>query len=221
MRAAQSELQTASDPDALTFLVTGGSEIVNGEVYSRAEECRRMLVSRYGLPPRQVVSIGGRGSTIGNASATFEYLSAHRDELGDVTKIEIITNDYHMLRSWILFSRGMLEVTKRFGVTEQDKTRVALILDQSLIERPSAPERVRETRERVMSILRPYFEESRVWVTPIVVEEALERDGATVGDVAKIRYARQLRNHKAVQSSIPFEYSGIKKILAEDYNPSA
>ena len=119
MRAVQGEYRKLPLKGEMIVLVTGGQEKGIG---SRADEAANALVSRYGLLPETVVSIGGRGSTLGNAAATVEYISLHKDQLGDIDTVEIVTNDYHMLRAWIMFSSGALEAMgKKLEVSKEDK----------------------------------------------------------------------------------------------------
>lgn len=213
MRAVQGEYQKSPWKGETIALVTGGQEKGIG---SRADEAANTLVSRYGLPPESVVSIGGRGSTLGNAAATVEYISSHNDELGDIDTVEIVTNDYHMLRAWIMFSSGLLEASgKKLEVSHEDKQKIQSYLDAGLLGEWNA-RRIKDTRDTVMRILEPYFAESKIKMEPVVAEEMFELAGRE-GDAAKGKYAELLRNNKVMPEVLGSEYKGIMDLLEGQY----
>ena len=215
MRAIQSEYQKAQreDPASKTFvLVTSGKD---SSGVSRSKEAAERLVGNYGLPPDSVASIAGIGTTLDNAAAAGEYLREHRETLGDVRNIDLVTNDYHMLRAWIMFSRGILKSTtdKTLKVSLEDKQKIKILLDEGLPDSDAwSEERITETRKKVMEVLIPYFSDSKIRVDPVIVEETLEHD-----TFAKERYAGMLRNNKWVKETIQFEYQGIKDLLDGKY----
>ncbi|MDZ4067240.1 MAG: YdcF family protein [Tabrizicola sp.] len=217
MRAVQAEHDRSREGDAahgLLVLVTGGNE---RDGSSRADEATRQLVSRYGLPGDAVVSIRGAGSTLGNAAATVEYIRSHRHIVGDVKTIAIVTNDYHMLRAWIIFSRGMLVATTgtELVVSAGEQERIRRILLNGLpVDRRWSQGRVKKDRARVMKILRPHFSTSGIKITPLVVEETLERSSRH-REVAR-RYASRLRNSIWVRKTLRFEYERIIDMLCPD-----
>ena len=213
MRTVQGEYKKAAWKGDMVALITGGEESGIG---SRADEAAKNLVSRYGLPAESVVSIGGQGNTLGNAAATVEYISSHHEELGDVDTVEIVTNDYHMLRAWVLFSMGMLKAAGgTFAVSKEDQERVAEYLDAGLLGDWNA-RRIKDTRETVMRILESYFTVSKVKIEPVVAEEMFELAGRE-GNRAKGKYAALLRNNAALQEVLRSEYTGIKQLLDGTY----
>lgn len=221
MRALSQVFEQQPKNENVKILVTGGMEEDVNETgaivkRSRADEAARVLVNRYGVPEDGVVSIGGPGSTLGNSAAASDYINRH-PELGDVREVEAVTNDYHMLRTWIMFSAGFLKTTagKEFDVTEDDKHRIKEILDSASmgLERDDwKPEKIKETREAVMSILRPYFASSTIQVKPLVAEEVLD-----VAAEPEKRYASRLRTHPRVRDMLKREYQGIKDLLDKKY----
>jgi hypothetical protein len=214
MRAVQSEYQRSSRKDDLFILATGGPE--KGGIGSRAEGHANALVERYSLPPESVVSIEGRPNTLGDATAAIEYVLSHKDKLGDVDTIEIVTNDYHMLRTWIMFSSKALEAAgKKLEVSEQDKENIKNILDASFLGQWDA-RRMKDTRDVVMQILTPYFAESKIKIKPIVAEEVLEFEGQE-GNTAKGKYAELLRNNSVMPEVLRAEYKGVIDFLEGRY----
>lgn len=216
MTAVETELRNRKDDKKTMVLVTGGKE-KTGE--SRADEAARQLVDRYGLSSDTVASFGGAGSTLGNVGATMEYIQEHAEQLGKVHEIEIVTNDYHMLRAWIIFSSGILKYVSDndLDVSPEDKAEIERLLDEGMPKDDTwKPENIETTREAVMKILAPYFSDSPISIQPVVVEEVL---GSSVGDdaEAKKRYARMLRNNEWVRKTLEFEYKGIKDLLAGRY----
>jgi uncharacterized SAM-binding protein YcdF (DUF218 family) len=218
MRAIQAEyarLRETHGIHKLLVLVTGGEE---SDGSSRANEATQQLVWRYGLPADAVVSIRGAGSTLGNSAATVEHIRARPHIAGDVSSIAIVTNDYHMLRAWIIFSRDMLLATTGtelvVSIAEQD--RIRRILRDGLPADPRWTQgRVKKDRERVMKILRPHFAPSRIEMTPLVVEEVLERSS---GCPAALRYAARLRNSMWAKETLRFEYERVMELLGEHGN---
>lgn len=212
MRAVQGEFQKSLTKGHMITLVTGGQEKGIG---SRAEEAARALVERYGLPEEDVISIGGKGSTLGNAAATVDFLRTHAAELGDVTAIEIVTNEYHMLRSWIMFSSGILESEgTKLEITPRDLETIRSCLEEN--EHMAEPAMIQETRASVMRILEPYFAGSRIRVVPVVAEEMFALAGSE-GDATKERYAQRLRGSRVLPEVVRSEYKGIIDLLEGRY----
>jgi DUF218 domain-containing protein len=215
MRAVQAEYDKLCEGTAageLLVLVTGGNE---REGSSRADEAARQLVSRYGLPAEAVVSVRGAGSTLGNAAATVEYIQSHRHVAGDIRSIAIVTNDYHMLRAWIVFSRHMLVATTGtklvVSAAEQERIR-RILLDGLPVDQPWSPGHIKKDRERVMNILRPHFSAAGIRITPLVVEETLER--SLKHPEAARRYASRLRINIWARKTLGFEYKGVMDLLS-------
>jgi hypothetical protein len=213
MRAIQAEYLTmrrSKIARQLLVLVTGGKE---PDGHSRAEEASHQLITRYGLPRDSVVSIGGVGSTKGNAAATVEYVRKNRRRVGEVRNLSIVTNDYHMLRAWLTFSIGISEVLtgRDVSVRATDQQRIARLLNDGLPNGPSwSAAAIGRTRARVMKLLAPVFQDLTIAIEPIVVEDALlaQRDS-----LACRKYACLLRRNHWVRETLAFEYKGVMDLL--------
>ncbi|MES2409147.1 MAG: ElyC/SanA/YdcF family protein [Patescibacteria group bacterium] len=200
--------------EEIIVLATGGNE-KSGD--SRADEAAKRLVDTEGIAKEDVVSIGGQGSTLGNAGATLEYIQAHKEDLGDVKKVEIVTNDFHMLRAWVMFSQAMLKLTadKDLEITPEEKEKIYSLLEEGTPKEEGVwdPKKIKETREKVMEILKPKFEASTIAVSPVVAEEVLEN----THEESKVRYAHTIRNNKWVTKTVQFEYKGMRDLLDGKY----
>jgi len=220
MRAVQAEYEKIREngvAQGWLVLVTGGNE---RDGSSRADEAARQLVSRYGLPGDAVVSIRGAGSTLGNAAATVEYIQSHCHIAGKMRTIAIVTNNYHMLRAWIVFSRDMLVATtgRELAVSASEQECIRRILLAGLPVDPNWSQgRIKKDREHVMKILRPHFFASGIKIVPFVVEEMLER--STRHPDAARRYASLLRNNIWVRKTLRFEYERIMDMLGGGQDP--
>ena len=91
----------------LLVLVTGGNE---RDGSSRAVGRRPDNWFGDTVCELSILSIRGAGSTIGNAAATAEYIRRNPHAVTGNQAIEIVTNDYHMLRAWIIFSKQMRDL---------------------------------------------------------------------------------------------------------------
>ena len=212
MRGVQAVYETSDHGARQNFLVlvTGGTECDGS---SRSDEAARQLVWRYGLPERCVVSIRGAGSTIGNAAATAEHIKYNSHLLVGNNAIEIVTNDYHMLRAWIIFSKKMREMAGRpeLTISAAEQRHIGQILADGLAEKFGwSPSRVRADRKQVMEVLRPHFF-GTLSIEPLVVEEILEHQSPCPSSGQ--RYARRLRNSTWVMRTIRLEYDRIIKLL--------
>jgi hypothetical protein len=212
MRALETLYKNQKGKETI-ILVTGGKDQLTGA--SKAKEASRQLSERYGLPAESVVAVSGAGSTLGNAGATMEYIHAHKTELGEVREIGIVTNDYHMLRAWIMFSQAMLKLTaeKDLQISPDDMAAIREVLEDGSPEKHTwNVGTVQKTRQEVMRILVPYFAESKVQVVPVVVEDVLEEGG-----ISREKYAELLRTNEWVKKTISFEQKGVLDLLEGKY----
>jgi hypothetical protein len=188
----------------LHILVTGGNER-NGD--SRADEAARQLVGRYGLPQEAVVSIRGEGSTVGNAAATADYVAGNPNFIWQDATMEIVTNDYHMLRAWIIFSMQMGNGKFCLTLSTHDQSCIEGILLGGLPTNEGwSASRIREDRNAVIAILRPYFHGKWNIVTR-VVEDVLENESHKIRSTR--RYAQRLRNNMWVKQTLCLEYERV------------
>jgi hypothetical protein len=199
--------------NALTVLVTGGREIDGA---SRAREAARQLVARYGLPAGAVQALESGGSTLGNAEALADHLVANRDRFDDVRSVEIVTSDYHMLRSWLMFSSAMHRhrADGKLAVSPADAGAIEALLDAGMPGGAGwSPASVAQCRRAAIAILEPYFSELPVRFVPLVVEDVLE----SCACAAARRYSRLLRTSRWVTGGLRLEYRGIIDLLKGTY----
>jgi hypothetical protein len=215
MRAVQAEYRQhlASLPEfKMRVLVTGGIE---RDGSSRAAEAALQLVNRYGLPSDVVETLSSGSSTLGNAMATAELLLTQIEQVA-ATTVELVTNEYHMLRSWLMFSVAM---RKTSGLDNLSLPEAEIIRIESMLHHGVSPEDQRRlvlpdaTREAVMEQLRPWFAALPIRFEPRVVEDVLARcDGAPPR-----RYAELLRADPRVRARLSHEYRGVIDLLRGTY----
>lgn len=126
-----------------------------------------------------------------------------------------------MLRAWIVFSRDMLIATTgtELAVSAPEQERVRrILLDGLPVDQWWSQGRIKKDRERVMKILRPHFSASGIKITPLVVEETLERSSRNP-EVAR-RYASRLRNSACARKTLHFEYERAMDLLGGRRNSS-
>lgn len=216
MRAVQVEYErfrSENRNQKWLVLVTGGEERGGG---SRSDEAAKQLVIRYGLPQSAIVSIRGHGSTIGNAAAAANYLRLNSSLAQRIRHIEIVTNDYHMLRAWIIFSRDMFlsTVGHQPMVSQTAIVSISNILQSGLPHDDLwIPSQIGRDRQRIIELLRPSFGMSSINVVPLVVEDVLESARCACG--APRRYASRLRESIWVRRTLPSEYKRIVELLGE------
>lgn len=211
VQVAHPRLLARCSRQRLLILVTGGTE---RDGCSRADEASRQLAVRYNLPKEAITSIRGEGSTLGNSEATVEYLRCHPDIRSQIDTIEIVTNDYHMLRAWLIFSRDMLLLTvgNELLVGQRDAAQIERVLASGLPNRDGWKQtEVKDVRERVMTVLHPYFSHSSIKVSPLVVEEALEQSPFKAR--AARRYAGCLRENRWARETLHLEYARVMQLL--------
>jgi hypothetical protein len=215
MRAVQALYEcsrAAGTANQFVVLVTGGNE---RDGSSRADEAARQLASRYGLPSKAVVSIRGAGSTFGNAIATAEYVRDNPNIVKDIRSVAIVTNDYHMLRAWVIFSSQMfIAATGRepeWPIAGRQQIR-EILFDGLPSNQEWRPARVKEDREQVTKILQEHFSGAGIEVVPFVVEDILEQHSRNWE--AGRRYARRLRNSVWVKRTLLREYEGVMNTIS-------
>jgi hypothetical protein len=215
MRAVQAEYcrHCASHPElSMRVLVTGG---VERDGSSRAEEAAHQLVLRYGPPGNVVETLSSGSSTLGNATATAELLLARAEQV-EARTVELVTNDYHMLRSWLMFSSvmGKSSGLGDLSLSETDLARIeALLCTAASDEHTSTTISPAATRDAVIDQLGPWFAALPIRFEPLVVEDVLARcEGAPPR-----RYAELLRADPRVRARLPHEYRGVMDLLRGTY----
>ena len=231
MRAIQSEFTkaerkgTSENLKVLTFGTFEPKKEETDSELSRPEEAGLQLQERYGLPADAVEAHTTAGSTRNASAAAAEYVYTHRKELGDINEVEIVTNDFHMLRSWIMHTNAFLKEAAqeelRDIIPEEDKEKIYAVLDTySPNEETWVPTDIKVARDAVMQIIKKNLPENIITIKPLIVEEALEDYSLTENDAgseARARYASLLRNNEYVRETLQFEYRGIKNFLSGTY----
>lgn len=209
----------ASRPNENVVVLTTGGEESSGQ--SRADEAARQLVSKYGLPRESVVSLRSHGSTLGNAAAVAEYLRTHSDALGHVSEIELVENEYKILRAWLMFSATMFKLAtgRDFQAPQEHKERIREILFSGSTAGVDNLEVHMDKFNHIRTILEPYFRESRIRVDPIVVEEMLEKGAEGLrGTVRYVReYITRIRSDPSLLARLNLECQGAWDFLYAEY----
>ncbi|MEI9967020.1 MAG: ElyC/SanA/YdcF family protein [Candidatus Moraniibacteriota bacterium] len=197
------------------FTTGGIEEIARGENeeplrLSRATEAERKLEQKYGLPEETVESLSSGGSTVGNAAAVARWAEAHQTEREPIRAIEIVTNEFHMSRAWLMFSLAMYknQMGEDFHFPEGTVEEIETLLDKTLED----PEGDREELEELRKIIGPFLENIRLRIQPQVVEDILKRRGP-----AGEKYAELIEQNRYVQETRAFERQGIKDLIHGKY----
>jgi hypothetical protein len=205
------------DKDFLV-LVTGGWEYdeQKKKTASRAKEAQRLLTRKHGLPEKAVdLAQSESSSTLGNVESVLGYLETHRKRLGDVQELEILTNEWHSLRSWLMFQKGIYEKETggQLKIKEVDFKKVKEILDQEIATDPEIMRRqIKERHAQVQNLLQPYFDGLKPQLKNVTVEEVLEKE-----DGARQRYAGMLIKHPLLRERMKLEHQGIIDLLRGRY----
>lgn len=200
----------------ILVLVTGGNEPSG---HSRSDEAREQLTHKYGLLESSVVSLGGVGQTIGNAKAVVDYMRTHADSVKGVSTIEIVENEYKLLRAWLMFSAAVytLETGRELVVSDTDREAVTEILFSGNVGRRDDAEIHMSHANQAMRILEHYFGSLRIKVRPIVVEEMIENKQSPTLAPARKEYVARLRSHPSVLARLNQENQGVMDFLDGKY----
>ncbi len=201
----------------LRILTTGGTEEVpvpeTGEVLkiSRAEQAERKLEVKYGLPEDIVETLPSGGSTLGNAKALAEWLEANKEELGQIEEVEIITNEFHISRAWLMFAMAIYknETGIDLVLTEEERQEVYSILEETFSDQDLGDKRELET---LQSVLTPYVGGLKLRVRPLIAEDVLARRG-----MSGVKYGELIRHNEHVQETRGFERQGIRDLVDGKY----
>ena len=196
---------------------TGGTEELTdpetGEVtkLSRAGEADRKLSEKYGLPDEIVETLPSGGSTLGNAKVLAEWVKEHQEEVGDIEEIEIVTNEFHIARAWLMFQMALYKNEKEKDVvfTPEDIEKIESLLDTTLSDTENGD---KAELAELQEIMGKYFTGLSLRITPDIVEDILERRGA-----GGQKYAELIRNNPDVERSRGLERNGIKDLIHGRY----
>jgi hypothetical protein len=201
----------------LRIFTTGGTEEIDipetGETLkiSRAKQAENKLEVKYGLPADIVETLPSGGSTIGNAKALAEWLENNKEELGQIEEVEIITNEFHISRAWLMFAMALYknETGRDLILTEDEKEEIHSILEETLVDVEFGDKRELET---IQAILSPYVSNLALRVKPLIAEGILARRGSS-----GIKYGELIRHNEYVQETRGFERQGIKDLVDGKY----
>ncbi len=219
LRILRQQLLQDIHPSNMLVLVTGGKE-PNVE-HSRAENLSHALVTNYGFNEDQVISITSpKATTQGNAESIIEYLAAHK--LTDQTPLvmNLVTNDFHMLRAWLLFAMVFYKHTHGtdFVLPSEDVEEIRNILTKALEDisshKTQNPDLFRDVRDHVLSVVRPHLVgKLPVQLECCVVEDIFQHSHQPLMQ----KYSEWLRGHPKVLETTRHEYQGILDLLEGKY----
>ncbi|MGC9605260.1 MAG: YdcF family protein [Minisyncoccia bacterium] len=218
LRILKQQFTSNVHPSDLIVFVTGGQE--PGADASRAENMARALVETFGFDPAKVIPIRGKGSTQGNAESIIRYMVEKKYMKKTPLVLNLVTNDYHMLRAWLLFAFAFYEHHNGTSLVlpAEDIETIRTILKKAtekLAEKKKCdPDAFREVRDHVLSIVRPHLlGELAVQLEPCVVEDIFQHTHRHLLE----RYAEWLREHPKVLETTKYEYKGVMDLLEGKY----
>ncbi len=206
-----------SYPQEMHIFTTGGEESIkldSGEILklSRAEEARKKLKKKYGVSDVVLEgSLPSGGSTLGNAAAIAEWVKEHSDAISEVHDIEIVTNEFHIARAWIMFMMAFYknEYKHDIQISPEDIQEIENILERTLANEEDGD---KKELEDIQKIFEKYTKDLPIKVKPLIVEDILARKSESGRE-----YARQIKNNELVKESRTKERDGIKDLLHGRY----
>lgn len=195
---------------------TGGVESIdlpNGETLklSRAEMAEEKLERKYGLPEDIVETLPSGGSTLGNAAVLVEWVRDHTEEFGDMKEIEIVTNEFHMPRAWLMFSLAVYKnkMGSDLALSAEDMRRIENVADATLGDMEHGDQ---EFLKELQNILSQYLTDANFVIKPQIAEEVLKRRGAS-----GVKYGELIRHNQYLQETRGFERQGVKDLIHGKY----
>ena len=179
---------------------------------SKAVVARKKLSEKYDIPQNILEEpLTSGGSTLGNAVAISEWVQKHQELLGDVNDIEIVTNEFHMARAWIMFSMALYknEFGKELSISEEDIHTIENILEETIDDCETGDF---IELKKIRAVFAEYLKDVSLQVIPKTVEDILARR-----DEAGKRYAEMIRNNESVQRTRVLERNGIRDLIHGRY----
>lgn len=202
------------------IFTTGGTEKIKKEdgsikEISRADAAREKLLKKYHFSENIVTALPSGGSTQGNAKALASWVDEHREIVGKLEKMHILTNEFHMTRAWIMFVHALYSIEHDGAnliniITEEDKKNIKDILHNTLEDRDNGDH---QALEKIRKIYAEYIKDLPVEVEPIIVEDVL----AASKEKGKQEYARLIKYDSLVQKARFNERKGIGDLLDGTY----
>ena len=202
----QGYLKSKRPNENLLILVTGGREKSG---HSRSFQAKKKLVKDYNIPREIIKSLGGKGSTLGNVKAVFSFIKKNKKLFSQIKEIEIVTNDFHIIRAWLMFSFESYKLSrnKNLKIKNQDIKKIKKILDKSL-----GQSTYKEAMKKIESIMKPYLSQLSFKVKPIIAENII----ASSGLIGKV-YREFIIRNKWFQKTRKLEKKGIIDFLNGRY----
>jgi len=199
-------------PDKEINIFTSGGVEESGT--SRAVAARDKLLAKHHLEKDIVHALPSTGSTLGNARALAAWAHDHFEEIGKLREIKILTNAFHSLRAWAMFTHALHTEYRNEDLaqklSEEDKKRIATTLKETVDDYEHGD---RTALEEIQRVYTSYIKDDPVHVKVLVAEDLL----GAADDEAKQRYARLLRSDALVQEARKNERKGINDLLAGKY----
>lgn len=204
----------------IRFLTLGGYEEIfrpDGSMaqISRSIAMRDKMIGKHGMPEYAVEAYHSDPSTLGNADAFFEWLHAHPDTAGRLSEAKILTNEFHMTRSWIMFAHAQYADAHGgkdlCGLLGDDfRGSVSRILDETL---PDNSEGDGRALSEIRRLYETFLSDMPFRIVPLVAEDIL----AASGSLELTSYANDIRNDSLVRQARKNERHGIKMLLEGEY----
>ncbi len=207
--------ENRSSEQNFKIFTTGGIEKIQTDFevleLSRAEEAKKKLSEKYGLPEEIVQALPSSGSTLGNAAALAKWINQHLETIGDVHDIEIITNEFHITRAWVMFATAFYknEYGRNLELDPEDVRSIEAILDSTLADTKNGD---KNALHQIQEIYEKYLKNLSIKVNPLIVEDILARRGES-GE----KYAERIRGNKFVLATREMERNGIKDLIHGRY----
>ena len=212
--------ENGSSAENFHVFTTGGEEKIKlGEseevlFLSRANEARKKLIAKYDLPKEIMAeAVSSSGSTIGNAAAVSHWIKNHHDIniANDVKEVEIVTNEFHMMRAWIMFSMAFYknEFGKDIEISQEDILAIEKILDETLSDENNGD---KTELTEIQKIFEKYLKDVAIHVKPVIAEEVVARKG-----LAGLEYAEKIKENEFVKQARSSERNGIKDLIHGRY----
>ncbi len=200
------------NPDKNINIFTVGGVEQSGK--SRAKEMRKKLIVKHKLDRDMVHALPSTGSTFGNARALAEWAKNHPDKVGKLKKIKILTNGFHAMRAWAMFTHALHEeyLGKDLAneMSDDDKKKIEKILTDTLEDQIKGD---MKALRKIQQVYAKYLENDPIKVDVIIAENMI----ALSGEPAHQKYAKLLRTDSLVQQARINERKGLNDLLAGKY----
>jgi len=200
------------------IFTTGGPEKGVSDDYkqtSRALAARGKLINKHDLPEDLVTAIKSSGSTLGNAKALALWAKEHKDVVGKLETIKILTNEFHMTRAWVMFVGAMYSEENNGGdifkiMSTEDKELIKQTLADTLSDITNGDH---QALKKIKQIFAKYLSKASVKVESLVAEDIL----LSSQEKGSQKYAKLVKYDPLVQAARVNERIGIGDLLDGKY----